>query len=115
MSDIDIHLDGLFAFLLASALGLLFILGILVAVIYCLIRARRMHEPFSRQRLFPHAIGMAVSLFCCVLILVLFFVDFETPPPRPIHIWLDKWFWAWAVFAFALWPISAFVLKILRR
>jgi hypothetical protein len=56
------YLDGLFAFLLASALGSLFILGILVAVIYSLIRAHRTHEPFIRQRLFPHAIGMSASL-----------------------------------------------------
>ena len=111
MSDININLDGVIAFLAASGLGLLLISGILIALLASLIRARNKHEPFSRQVLFPHVIGMLVSLFCCVMVVALLLFSERMPPPRALNIWLDDWLWAWLIIVVALWPVSAFAWK----
>ena len=111
MSDININFDGVIAFLVASVLGLLLVVGILIALLASLTRARRKHEAFSRQRLIPQAIGMLVSFFCCVMVVVLLLFSERMPPPRALNIWLDHWLWAWPVAVLALWPASAFAWK----
>jgi hypothetical protein len=111
MSDININLDGLIAFIAASALGLLLLLGIVIALLAALIRARRRHEPFGRQRLFPHFIGLLVSLFGCLMVVVLLFFNERMLPTHALNIWLDHWLWLWLVTVIALWPVSAFAWK----
>ena len=107
MSDININLDGVLALIAAIALALLLLLGALIASLASLIRSRRKHEPFSRQRLFPQVIGMLVSFFCCLIIVILLLFSERMPPPRALDIWLDQWLGLWLVTVLALWPVSA--------
>jgi drug/metabolite transporter (DMT)-like permease len=111
VSDINLNLDGVMAFIAAAALGILLVLGILIGSLDTFIRARRRHEPFNQQRLFPQAIGMLVSLFCCLIVVLLLLFTQRMPPPRALDIWFDNWLWLWLAAVLALWPVSAFAWK----
>jgi sterol desaturase/sphingolipid hydroxylase (fatty acid hydroxylase superfamily) len=115
MSDININLDGVIAFVFAVGLGLLLVLGILIISFASLIRARRKREPFSRQSLFPQVVGMLVSLSCCVLVVALLLSSERMPPPRALNTWLDHWLWVWLATVLALWPVSAVAWQKWRR
>lgn len=115
MSDININinmnLDGVVAFIAAFALALLLVLGILIALFDSLIRSRRKHESFSRQRLFPQVIGMVVSLFFCVMVVALLLSNHRLPAPHTLAVWFDQWLWVWLVTVLALWPVSVLAWK----
>jgi signal transduction histidine kinase len=115
MSDININLDGVIAFIAAIALGLLLVLGILAISLFSLIRARRSHGSFSRQLLFPQVIGMLVSLFGCLIVAIILIAAESMTPPRALNIWLDQWVWVWLIAVLALWPASAFAWKAWRE
>lgn len=111
MSDIGINLDGVITFLVAAALGLLLLLGILITASVTLIRARQNQQPLAKQRSFAQIVGMFVSFCCCAaLVLLLLYAD-RMPPPRTIGIWLDRWLWVWLIIVIALWPISSLCWK----
>ena len=111
MSDINLNFQGVLALLAAVALGLLLLLGIVSALVYSLIRARRRHEPISRQLLFPQAIGMLVGFGGCAIVVIAFLLAQSSPPPRAIHIWLDHWLWLWILGVLASWQASALAWK----
>jgi hypothetical protein len=111
MSDISINLDGLISFLAAAALGLLLVLGILIAAAYSVIRAHQKQERFTRQPSIAQVIGMMVSLLFCAIVIASLFVADRMPPPRSFAIWSDHWVWMWLLGILALWPLSAFVWK----
>lgn len=115
MSDININLDGVIAFIVAVVLGLLLVVGILIASVASLIKARRNHEPFSRQSPFPQVVGMLVSFFCCVMVVALLLSSERMPPPRALNTWLDHWLWVWLATVLALWPVSAVAWQKWRR
>ncbi|MCU1264075.1 MAG: hypothetical protein JWM21_393 [Acidobacteria bacterium] len=114
MSDISLNLDGLIAFLAAAALGLLLLLAIVIASISALIKARRKHESFARQRLAQQSLGMLVSVMGCVVVVILLLLSERTLPPRTLSIWFDHWVVVWVAAVLALWPVSVLGWKKLR-
>jgi len=108
MSDININLDGLIAGMVAAALGIFLIIGILAGSIFAAVRAHQKHEKFRQQRFFPHLFGMLASLGCCLAVVLLLYVSDTGLPPRKIPIWLDTWALLWAGAALALWPFIVF-------
>jgi UDP-N-acetylmuramyl pentapeptide phosphotransferase/UDP-N-acetylglucosamine-1-phosphate transferase len=111
MSDININLDGVIAFLVAAALMLILLLGLAVFSFRGLIQARQKGERFSRQPIFPHLIGMLVSLSCCVVIMLLVWLSDRPPRPARLNIWLDDWVLLWVAVVLALWPVSSYMIK----
>jgi hypothetical protein len=115
MSDINLNLDGLIAFLVAAALALVLVLVLLVVSLRCLIQARRKGERFTRQPSFPHIVGMLVSLSACAA--VKFFIWFTDGGayPRTFNAWLDRWSPLWGALVLALTPACAYLVKRRRR
>jgi lysylphosphatidylglycerol synthetase-like protein (DUF2156 family) len=114
MSDINLNLDGVIAFLAAFGLGLLLLLAILVASIYATVKARRKHEPFRRQGLAPHIVGMLVSVLACAAVVLLLLFGETKLLPRTLAIWFDRWLVVWIAAVLALWPLSVVSWKQLR-
>jgi hypothetical protein len=111
MSDIGINLDGVIAFLVAALFAILLAFAILILSIVSVIRARRKRQLFVQQRVFPHIIGMLLSLLSCLFVIALLLSNESKPPPRAAHIWLDHWLWVWSILVLALWPIGALAWK----
>jgi hypothetical protein len=111
MSDINLNLDGLIAFLAAAGLGLLLLFAMLLGAIIAAVRAHQRKQRFTQQLFFPHLMGMTVSLLCCLGIeLVLLFTD-STLPPRNIPIWLDRWILLWLLVIVILWPVTVWLVR----
>lgn len=115
MSDINLNLDGLVAFLVAAGLGLLLVLAIVLGSIIAAVKAHQRGERFSQQRFFPHLVGMVVSLISCLAIELVLLVTDSTLPPRRIPIWLDNWIIVWLTAVLLLWPLSARMFRKWRR
>lgn len=111
MSDINLNLDGLIAFLVAAGLGLLLVLAIFLGSIIAAVRAKQRGQRFSQQRFFPHLIGMIVSLLCCLGIELVLLLTDSNLPPRRIPIWLDNWIIVWLSAVLLMWPLSAMVFR----
>jgi hypothetical protein len=114
MSDIQINLDGLVAFLAAAALAIIFALGLVIVSVRGLIRARQKGERFSRQPAFPHVIGMLVSLACCAGVMLFIWATDGGATPHTLSIWLDRWALLWGAIIIALAPISSRLMRELR-
>lgn len=115
MSDIGLNLDGVIAFLAATALAALLALSILIVFLIALIRARRRHQSITGQGLFTQLVGMCASFLGCLLILIILLLSERLTTPRAINIWLDYWLWAWLLTVLALWPAAAYMWKRSRR
>ncbi|MBD0373296.1 MAG: hypothetical protein ICV60_20835 [Pyrinomonadaceae bacterium] len=105
MSDINIILDGLIAFMVAAAFSILLLLGIIACLIYAWSRASRTSGPINRQPLFPHITGISISLACFAAVLLLLLYTERTPRPHTLSRWLDAWVWVWSLALLALWPL----------
>jgi hypothetical protein len=114
MSDIGIDLDGLIAFLIASSMGILLLLGITVCALTARAKARRASDRISHQPLFPHMIGMGAGIIGCCMVILLIFAD-QSPRPHILRNWFDEWFWLWSAAVLALWPLSVYLVKRSRR
>jgi hypothetical protein len=114
MSDIGIDLDGVIAFLVASSMGILLLLGIGVCALTARAKARRASDRISHQPIFPHMIGMGAGIIGCCLVILLIFAD-ESTRPHILRNWLDDWFWLWGAAVLALWPLSVFLWRKSRR
>lgn len=115
MSDIDITLDGLLAFMVAAAFSVLLLTGIIGCFLYAHKRARRTLGPINRQPLSPHITGMSMSLsgFLAVLLFLLYMES--TPRPHSLSRWLDGWVWVWSTALLALWPLRVYLSKKRQR
>ena len=111
MSDINILLDGVISFLVASALGLVLLLCLAIFFLRGFIQMRRKGKPFSRQSMFPHLLGILVSLAGCIIIILLIWLSDRGQRPHALNVWLDKWIWFWGMAIVALWPLSAYLWK----
>ncbi|HBB94155.1 MAG TPA: hypothetical protein DC054_02080 [Blastocatellia bacterium] len=109
MSDIGLNLDGVIAFLAATALAALLAIGMLIVFLIAAIRARRHHQSITGQGLFTQLVGMGASFLACLLILITLFLSEQLPTPRAINIWLDHWLWVWLLVVLALWPAAAYM------
>jgi len=115
MSDINLNLDGVLAFLVAAGLGLVLVLAIVLGSIVAAMKAHQRGERFTQQRFFPHLIGMAVSLLSCLLIELVLLVTDSNLPPRRIPIWFDNWVIVWLTAILLLWPLSAQMCRRWRK
>jgi hypothetical protein len=115
MSDINLNLDGVLAFLVAAGLGLLLVLAILLGSLAAAVKANQRGEQFTQQKFFPHLIGMVVSLLCCLAIELVLLVTDSNLPPRRIPVWLDNWVIIWLTAVLLLWPLSARAYKTLMN
>ena len=115
MSDIGLNLDGVIAFLAATALAALLALSMLIVFLVAVIRARRHHHSITGQGLFTQLVGMSASFLGCLLILITLLLSEWLSAPRAISIWLDHWLWAWLLMVLALWPAAAYMWKRSRR
>ena len=115
MSDINIILDGVISFLVAASLVLILLLCLAIFSLRGFIQMRRKGKPFSRQRMFPHLIGMLVSLSCCTIIILLIVWSDKVQRPHTLNVWLDNWVWFWVMVVVAMWPLGAYVWKKRQR
>ena len=115
MSDININLDGVLAFLVAAGLGLLLVLAIVLGSLAAAVKANQRGEQFTQQKFFPHLIGMVVSLLSCLTIELVLLVTDSNLPPRRIPVWLDNWVIIWLTGVLLLWPLSARMTRRWRR
>jgi hypothetical protein len=115
MSDINLNLDGLLAFLVAAGLGLLLLVAIFLGSIIAAVKAHQRGEQFSQQRFFPHLIGMVVSLVSCLAIELVLLLTDSSVPPRRISMWLDNWVIVWLTAVLLLWPLSSEICRRLRN
>jgi hypothetical protein len=111
MSDINIILDGVLAFIVAAALSLLLLAAVTVCLAYGLIKARGKREPLRREPVFPHILGMLISLVCLSVVMLFLLATEWMPRPHTINRWLDNWVWLWALALLSLWPLSAHIWK----
>jgi hypothetical protein len=111
MRGIGICLDGLIAFLAAAALADILLVSLAVCSLRGLIQVRRKGERFCHQPVYPHLIGMLISLSCYVVIMLSVWLSFWTPRPHTLNIWLDDFVLLWAVIVLALWPVSSHAFK----
>lgn len=114
MSDINLNLDGLIAFLAAAGLGLLLIFAMLLGAIIAAVRAHQRKQRFTQQLFFPHLMGMTVSLLCCLGIELVLLLTDSTLPPRKIPIWLDRWVLLWLLVIVILWPVTVWLMRKTR-
>jgi hypothetical protein len=114
MSDINLNLDGLVAFLVAAGLGLLLVLAIFLGSIIAAVKAHQRGEQFSQQRFFPHLIGMVVSLVSCLAIEFVLLLTDANVPPRRIPLWLDNWVIVWLTAVLLLWPLTVRMCRSVR-
>lgn len=92
MSDIEINLNGLIAFIAATCLSLLLLIGIIICAL--LRRAKPAHMK-----------GMLLGLSCSILIILLTFVSDRTRRLRSLNGWLDSWVWLWVPLVLSVWPL----------
>jgi hypothetical protein len=111
MSDIKLNLDGLIAFLVAAALGLVLLLVLSIVSLRGLLRARRKGERFTRQSSFPHVLGMLVSLAACAAVMFLSWFTDGGAYPRTLNVWLDRWSPLWGALILVLAPACAYFIK----
>ena len=111
MSDISINLDGVLAFLAAAALALGLSLGLLMGALSGWAQSHRQPARFTQQRVFPHLVGMALSLVGSVVVQLLLWAEEGTLPPHPLALWLDQWLWLWVPGIVALWPGAVYGWK----
>jgi len=111
MSDISINLDGVLAFLAAAALALGLLLGLLMGALSGWAQSHRQPARFTQQRVFPHLVGMALSLVGSVVVLLLLWAEDGTLPPHSLALWLDQWLWLWVPGIVALWPGAVYGWK----
>lgn len=98
MSDIDINLDGLLAFLAAASLSLALLIGIIICVLF-------------RRAQSSHMKGMLLSLSCSLLILLLIFITDRTERPHTLNGWLDAWVWLWVPLVLLVWPLYVYLRR----
>jgi UDP-N-acetylmuramyl pentapeptide phosphotransferase/UDP-N-acetylglucosamine-1-phosphate transferase len=110
MSDIQINLDGLIAFLVAAALALILLLVLAVVSLRGALRARREGERFSRQMAFPRVLGMLVSLSCCAIVLLLVWLN-DGGVTHTFNAWLDRLSPLWGALIIAVAPVSSRLIK----
>jgi UDP-N-acetylmuramyl pentapeptide phosphotransferase/UDP-N-acetylglucosamine-1-phosphate transferase len=115
MSDINLNLDGLITFLVATALALVLLLALSIVSLRSLIRARRKGERFTRQSSFPYVVGMLVSLAACAAVLLFLRFTDGGAYPRTLNAWLDHWSPLWGALIIALAPACAYLIKSRRR
>jgi apolipoprotein N-acyltransferase len=111
MSDIQLNLDGLIAFLVAAALALVLLLVLSIMSLRNLIRARRKGERFTRQPSFPHVLGITVSLAACAAVMLFIWFTDGGAYPRTLNAWLDRWSPLWGALVLALAPACAYLIK----
>jgi hypothetical protein len=114
MSDINLNLDGLIAFLAAAGLGLVLLFTMLLGAIIAAMRAHQRKQRFTQQLFFPHLMGMTVSLLCCLGIELVLLLTDSTLPPRRIPIWLDRWVLLWLLAVVILWPVTVWLVRKTR-
>lgn len=115
MSDINLNLDGIVALLVAAALAMALLLGVVICTFYARARALQRSESFSRQAVFPHMIGMLLSVAGCLAIVLLIFLRDGHVYPHDMEQWLDHWLWLWAIAVLLLWPLSVLTMKRWRK
>jgi UDP-N-acetylmuramyl pentapeptide phosphotransferase/UDP-N-acetylglucosamine-1-phosphate transferase len=111
MSDININLDGVIAFIAATVLSLLFLLGLLTFFIYGRARARPKSGRFIHQTALPHTFGLSLCLAGSIIIILLVVLTDRAARPHTLNIWLDKLVWLWAPVIFLLWPLGVYIRK----
>jgi len=111
MGHLSICFHGLVAFLVAAVLADALLVGLAFSALRSLIQARQRGKPFYRHPLYPHLIGVSVSLFCCVVIMLFTGVSLAVPRPHPLNIWLDDFALLWAALVLALWPASSYAIR----
>ncbi|MFL6228649.1 MAG: hypothetical protein ACJ741_07700 [Pyrinomonadaceae bacterium] len=111
MSDIQINLEGLIAFLAAAALALVLLLVLLIVSARGLLGARRRGERFSRQSAFPRALGLLLSLACCAVVMLLVWLN-DGGISHAFNAGLDRWSPLWVAVIIAVAPLSA---RLFRR
>ena len=115
MSDINLNLDGVLAFLVAAGLGLLLVLAITLGSVFAAVKAHQRRQRFIQQGFFPHLIGMVVSLVCCLAIELVLLLTDSYIPPRRIPLWLDQWVLVWLTAVLVMWPLSAYTWRRLKN
>jgi hypothetical protein len=115
MSDINIILDGVIAFIVSASLCILLLLGIVICAVYMRATARQHRTDFTRRPVSHHIFGMSLSLACAAIILLSVILTENTPSPHTLNRWLDNWVWLWAVAVLLLWPLGAHFLKKRNR
>ena len=111
MSDININLDGVIAFIAAAFLSLLFLLGLLGFFIYGWARARRKSGRSIHETVLPHSFGLFLCLASSLIIILLVVLTDRTARPHTLNIWLDKLVWLWVPVIFLLWPLGVYMRK----
>lgn len=111
MSDINIILEGVLAFIVAAVVALVLLLAILAGSLYALSRARRKKERFIQQAVFPHLLGMSLSLAGALVIMLLIVLTDSMPRPHALNIWLDNRVWLWVSVILLLWPVGVYAGK----
>lgn len=111
MSDINIIPDGLVAFIVAAALSLLLLSGLIVCLINGAGKARRASRPLRHQTVFPHIAGILVSLASFVIIMLFLLSTEWMPRPHTLNRWLDNRVWLWATVLLSLWPLTAYTWR----
>lgn len=98
MSDININLDGLIAFLAAASLSLTLLIGIIICALY-------------RRAKYAHMKGILLSLSCSIAILLLIFITDRTERPHTLNRWLDAWVWLWVPLVLSMWPLYLYLRR----
>ncbi|HKS29857.1 MAG TPA: hypothetical protein VJS44_18685 [Pyrinomonadaceae bacterium] len=111
MSDINIIPDGVVAFIVAAVVALVLLLAIIAGSLYALSRALQKKERFIQQAIFPHLLGVSLSLAGALVIMLLIVLTDSMPRPHALNIWLDNWVWLWAVIILLLWPVGVYAGK----
>jgi hypothetical protein len=111
MSDINIILDGVIAFIAAACLSILFLLGLLIFSVYGWAGARRKGGRFIDEVSWPHLQGLLLGLLSSIAIMLLILFTDRMPRPHSLNGWLDKLVWLWVPAVLLLWPLGVYLRK----